>query len=124
VSSRPKLDSRPTRGISGVVADMLGSRSSEVLNTKPPKVESVRAPSLKVEKPAKVKMNKPPNVNTSAREKTSFALLRGVKRHLTMLKLDLRFSGHRITEAEIVESLVSAATPESVLASLRKRPLS
>jgi hypothetical protein len=103
---------------------MLDSKPSKVLSTKPPDIKTGNAARSKAEKPSNGKRNKALEVNTPFREKTSFALLSGVKRHLTILKLDLRCSGHRITEAEIVESLVSAATPESVLAALRKRPIS
>ena len=38
-----------------------------------------------------------------------------------MLKLDLKSAGHRMAEAEIVETLVSTATTTSVLEALSKK---
>lgn len=121
MSSRPSIHSRPTRDITGVVADMLGSQPSEVLSEKPQEAKIEKPLEVKNSKPKKVKISKPPAVETSTREKTSFALLPSVKRHLTLLKLDLRSGGHRVTEAEIVEALVSMASTSSVLNALRRR---
>jgi hypothetical protein len=110
---------------------MLG-RPPEVLTEKPSEVETANHPDnqaakalgIETVKPSAVKTSSLPTVETPLREKTSFAILPDVKRHLTLLKLDLRSAGHRITEAEIVEALISSATTESVLGALCKRPIS
>ena len=136
--SRPNIDSRPTRDITGVVADMLGKppevlseKLSEVKEEKAQESSSEKAPEVQREKPLavssvkskKVKTKKPLVVAPVEREKTSFAIPPSVKRHLTMLKLDLRSGGHRITEAEIVETLIATANVANVLDALRRRPL-
>ena len=128
--SRPNIDSRPTRDITGVVADMLGKppevleeKTLEVEEAKPQEVLSEKPPVVKIGRPQRGKARKPLVVDPSEREKTSFAILPSVKRHLTMLKLDLRSAGHRITEAEIVETLVGVASVANVLDALRRRPL-
>ncbi len=96
--SRPNLDARPTRDVAGVVADMMGNAN-----------HSEAAPKRTAQ--SKNRTVKPPAVKTVAlpREKTSFAIRPDVKRHLTVLKLDLRQAGHRATEAEIVETLIAHA---------------
>lgn len=98
--SRPNLAARPTRDVAGVVADMMG-------NADVPAV----LPETRTVKPKTSKNVKPSTVNTAAlpKEKTSFAIRSDVKRHLTVLKLDLREAGHRATEAEIVETLIAHA---------------
>jgi hypothetical protein len=136
--SRPKIDSRPARDITGVVSDMLGKppevpseKTPEVKEVKPQEVSSEKAPAVESVKPLavltvkskKVKTENPPVVAPIEREKTSFAILPSVKRHLTMLKLDLRSAGHRITEAEIVETLIATASVSNVLDAVRRRPL-
>ncbi len=108
--SRPNLAARPTRDVAGVVADMMG-------NAKAPAV----IPKANTVKPKNSTSVKPSTVNTAdlSREKTSFAIRPDVKRHLTVLKLDLREAGHRATEAEIVETLIAHADA-STLANLLK----
>jgi len=100
MSSRPSLETRPTRGVAGVVAEMFGTEPEAV------KTSNRQA----------VKTTKQLTVNTAAemREKTSFAISPHVKRHLTVLKLDLRDAGHRVTEAEIVETLIAQADAEAL----------
>ncbi len=108
--SRPNLAARPTRDVAGVVADMMGNaEAQEAL----PKKNTV--------KPRNSTSVKPFTVNTAnlPREKTSFAIRPDVKRHLTVLKLDLREAGHRATEAEIVETLIAHADART-LANLLK----
>ena len=102
--SRPSLSAQPIRDVASVVADMLGESKS-----------SVTPLSEKNVNPLQVETFKPQTVNT-AKEKTSFALRSDVKRHLTLLKLDLRAAGHRTTEAEIVEALIAQADVASVAA--------
>jgi hypothetical protein len=136
--SRPNIDSRPTRDITGVVSDMLGKppevssekmseveevKPQEVLREKAPEVQSVKPLAVLTVKSKKGKTENPPVVAPIEREKTSFAIPPSVKRHLTMLKLDLRSGGHRITEAEIVETLIATASVANVLEALRRRPL-
>lgn len=94
--SRPNLAARPTRNVAGVVADMMGNTEAPATL---PKVNTVKPKTSKSVKPAAV------NTAELPREKTSFAIRPAVKRHLTVLKLDLREAGHRATEAEIVETL-------------------
>ena len=95
--SRPSLDARPTRDVAGVVADMFGGEPEAVSNRQSRKT------------------TKQLTVNTAeTREKTSFAISPHVKRHLTVLKLDLRDAGHRVTEAEIVETLIAQADAEAL----------
>ena len=107
--SRPSLGSRPKRDVAGVVADMLGTVGAV----------TVGAPTTEAEKPKAVETEKPPTVKTEIpREKTSFAIRPDVKRHLTVLKLDLRAAGHRVTEAEIVEALIANADVGSLEALL------
>ncbi len=98
--SRPNLAARPPRDVAGVVADMMGNANPAGVFAK----EDTRQPKNR-------KTVKPPTVNTAVlpREKTSFAIRPDVKRHLTVLKLDLREAGHRATEAEIVETLIAHA---------------
>jgi len=98
--SRPSLTTRPTRDVTSVVADMLGTTTS-----------TAAEPSATKQKAGKTKTEIPLAVENSIplREKTSFALRPDVKRHLTELKLDLRSAGHRVTEAEIVETLIAKA---------------
>jgi hypothetical protein len=71
-------------------------------------------------KPQALKKENRPVVNTAEiwREKTSFALRPEVKRRLTLLKLDLRAAGHRVTEAEIVETLIAQASADGLAAML------
>jgi len=108
--SRPNLAARPTRDVAGVVADMMGNSETPAA-----------LPKLNTVKPKNSKSIKPPTVNTAElpREKTSFAIRPDVKRHLTVLKLDLREAGHRATEAEIVETLIAHADAR-MLANLLK----
>ena len=107
MSSRPSLAARPTRDVVDVVADMLGE--DQKVATNPP--ETVKKTNLKTSKTIQ-----PQAVNTATvlREKTSFAIRPTVKRHLTLLKLDLREAGHRVTEAEIVEALIAQADATSL----------
>lgn len=120
--SRPSLHSRPTRDIAGVVSDMLGQNPSEALSEKPQERKPSKPRKVKTEKPLSKAEKKLEN-DSAQREKTSFALRPTVKRYLTLLKLDLRSEGHRVTEAEIVEALISAATASSVLDAMRRPPL-
>jgi hypothetical protein len=105
--SRPSLDARPTRDVANVVGDILGTTTKATATpTAPPEPQPLP--------PAGIQnrvTEKPKTVNTaqSAREKTSFAIRPAIKRRLTELKLDLRSSGLRVTEAEIVERLIADA---------------
>ncbi len=108
--SRPNLAARPTRDVAGVVADMMGN-AAEPANFS--RTDDKSSENRKTDKPKTV------NTVTQSREKTSFALRPDVKRHLTVLKLDLREAGHRATEAEIVETLIAHADV-GTLASLLK----
>jgi hypothetical protein len=101
---RPSIQTRPTRDIAGVASDMLGASQKETLPHKPLEVNTANGFSAN---------------DSNKREKTSFALLPSVKRRLTMLKLDLRSNGHKVTEAEIVEALITAATPANVLDAIK-----
>ncbi len=111
---RPNLAARPTRDVAGVVADMMGNAErADIPNTDEPA------------QPENRKSAKPSAVNTVSllREKTSFAIRADVKRHLTVLKLDLREAGYRATEAEIVETLIAhadAGTLANLLKAARK----
>ncbi len=105
--SRPSLDARPTRDVANVVGDILGTTTKATPAPPPtPPEQSIQ--------PAGIQnrgTEKPKTVNTApaAREKTSFAIRPEIKRRLTELKLDLRSSGLRVTEAEIVEKLIAEA---------------
>jgi hypothetical protein len=74
-------------------------------------------------KPKDRRKEKPPAVNTvkPSREKTSFAIRPDVKRQLTVLKLDLRAAGYRVTEAEIVETLIAQADVGTLASLFRAR---
>ncbi len=99
--SRPNLAARPTRDVAGVVAEMLGTDEAVITHSQK---------MVKTSVPRSGKTGKGQTVNTALlREKTSFAIRPAIKRHLTLLKLDLREAGHRVTEAEIVEALIARA---------------
>jgi Asp-tRNA(Asn)/Glu-tRNA(Gln) amidotransferase A subunit family amidase len=114
--SRPSLAARPTRDVAGVVADMLGTG-----NPTPAAPHSEPAPvsGKKKAEPRKTVIPLAVEVEIPQREKTSFALRPDVKRHLTELKLDLRSAGHRVTEAEIVETLIARADAATLMGLLR-----
>ena len=115
--SRPSLAARPTRDVAGVVADMLGTG-----NPTPAAPHSEPAQSASGKKktgPRKTVIPLAVEVEIPQREKTSFALRPDVKRHLTELKLDLRSAGHRVTEAEIVETLIARADAGTLMELLR-----
>jgi hypothetical protein len=117
--SRPSLASRPTRDVTNVVADMLGDphdRKTAVKSDLPPKVSKQKPPDSKTEKSIAV------NTADTTREKTSFAIRPEVKRHLTLLKLDLRAAGHRVTEAQIVETLIAQASADNLATMLGLAP--
>ena len=112
--SRPSLAARPTRDVTGVVADMLGTAEPVEQDERSKPVRAVKTKNQPARKTAE-----PPAVNTVLpREKTSFALRPAVKRHLTELKLDLRAAGHRVTEAEIVETLIAQANADALVTAL------
>lgn len=116
--SRPSLSARPTRDVAGVVADMLGTGN-------PPATSSAAThPANAKRKPQPRRAAIPPAVKLAIpqREKTSFALRPDVKRHLTELKLDLRSAGHRVTEAEIVETLIAKADAVTLADLLQNGP--
>jgi hypothetical protein len=106
--SRPSLDARPTRDVANVVGDILGTTTKATTATPaiPPEPQPIQPADIQ-----KRGTEKPKTVNTAqaAREKTSFAIRPAIKRRLTELKLDLRSSGLRVTEAEIVEKLIADA---------------
>jgi hypothetical protein len=101
------------------VADMLGT-------TEPVDQDERMKRAVKTKKQPASKTAIPIVVYTALpREKTSFALRPAVKRHLTELKLDLRAAGHRVTEAEIVETLIAQANADAlvtVLGAHARRP--
>jgi hypothetical protein len=103
--SRPSLDARPTRDVTNVVGDILGTPKPPVPAI--PEPQPMQPPDRSTPRVTE----KPKTVNTAqaAREKTSFAIRPAIKRRLTELKLDLRSSGLRVTEAEIVEQLIADA---------------
>ena len=116
---RPSLASRPTRDVTSVVADMLGDapdRKTAVKSDLPPKVSKHKPLDSKTEKNIAV------NTADTTREKTSFAIRPEVKRHLTLLKLDLRAAGHRVTEAQIVETLIAQASADNLATLLGLAP--
>lgn len=120
MSSRPSLAARPTRDVAGVVAEMFGTTEPPEKKTERETAEPASSQTASTPKPQGVKEENSPAVNTAemGREKTSFALRPEVKRRLTLLKLDLRAAGHRVTEAEIVETLIAQASADGLAAML------
>ncbi len=116
MSSRPSLAARPTRDVAGVVADMLGTGNPAPAASPS---EPAQPTSGKKAEPRKTVIPLAVEVEIPQREKTSFALRPDVKRHLTELKLDLRSAGHRVTEAEIVETLIARADARTLMELLR-----